>query len=73
LVDELAQQRRQAGRRIARRPRRSSKTPAFGVGVPGLVEGIQRAEDGAGALLDQIDPRQIPAGIAQGEAMSAPV
>ena len=63
-VDQLAQQRRHAGGGRGHGGIGDGEAAALAVGVGRFVEGVQRAKDGAGMGIDQIDPPQVPAGIA---------
>jgi hypothetical protein len=64
----LLQERRDAGgrhRARVRGVRARIQAPTQRVGVGGLIEGTDRAQDLPGARIDQIDAAEVPAGIAQ--------
>jgi hypothetical protein len=42
-----------------------SGTAAVGVGA--LIEGIKRSQNGSTVIVDQIDPAEVPAGVAHGD------
>jgi hypothetical protein len=64
--EQLGEQRRHARRRQRRQiDRARCARPARPLGVGGLVERGDRAQHGAGVRIDEIDPGQVPARVAQ--------